>query len=46
MPLAFEQQPRESAKAFEAFSLYLAMGPDRSLAAVGDKLGKSKVAME
>ena len=46
MALTFEQQPRESAKAFEAFSLYLGMGPDRSLAAVGEKLGKSKVMME
>ena len=44
--MAFEQQPRESAKAFAAFSLYLGMGPERSLAAVGKKLGKSKVMME
>jgi hypothetical protein len=41
MAQAFEQQPRESAKAFEAFSVYLNMGPERSLAAVGRKLGKS-----
>ena len=46
MALAFEQQPKESAKAFAAFSLYLSMGPERSLAAVGEKLGKSKVMME
>ena len=46
MPLTFEQQPRESAKAFAAFSLYLNMGPERSLAAVGGKLGKSKQMME
>ena len=46
MAMAFEQQPRESAKAFAAFSLYLSMGPERSLAAVGAKLGKSKVMME
>ena len=46
MAMAFEQQPRESAKAFAAFSLYLGMGPERSLAAVGKKLGKSKVMME
>src|SRR3989442_1033130 len=39
--LAFEQQPRESAKAFAAFTVYLGMGADRSLAAVGQKLGKS-----
>ncbi len=41
MPLLFEQQPKESAKAFAAFSLYLNLGSDRSLAAVGQKLGKS-----
>ena len=41
MPMIFEQQPRESAKAFAAFSLYLSLGAERSLAAVGQKLGKS-----
>ncbi len=41
MPLPFEQQPRESAKAFAAFSLYLSLGAERSLAAVGQELGKS-----
>ncbi|HOX59704.1 MAG TPA: hypothetical protein P5205_09440 [Candidatus Paceibacterota bacterium] len=46
MPMIFERQPRESAKAFAAFQEYLAMGPERSLAAVGAKLGKSKVMME
>src|SRR5712692_9429432 len=46
MALAFERQPRESAKAFEAFSVYLNMGPERSLAAVGQKLGKSKALLE
>jgi hypothetical protein len=46
MVRVFEQQPRESAKAFEAFSLYLNMGPERSLAAVGQKLGKSKALLE
>ena len=30
MALAFEQQPRESAKAFQAFVAYLDMGPERS----------------
>jgi hypothetical protein len=39
--LAFEQQPKESAKAFAAFKLYLEMGPARSLEAVRVKLGKS-----
>jgi hypothetical protein len=46
MSLAFEQQPRESAKAFAAFSVYLNMGTQRSLEAVGQKLGKSKVLIE
>ena len=41
MPLPFEQQPRESAKAFAAFKTYLDMGPERSLKAVAQKLGKS-----
>jgi hypothetical protein len=41
MTFAFEQQPRESAKAFAAFSLYLNLGAERSLAVVGQKLGKS-----
>lgn len=44
--MAFEQQPKESAKAFEAFSMYLNMGPERSLAAVGQKVGKSKSLLE
>ena len=38
----FEQQPRESAKAFAAFSLYLNLGPERSTAAVASKLAKSE----
>lgn len=46
MPLLFEQQPRESDKAFAAFSLYLSMGVQRSLAAVGGKLGKSESLIE
>jgi hypothetical protein len=41
MALAFEQQPKESDKAYAAFSLYLSMGAQRSTAAVGKKLGKS-----
>lgn len=39
--LAFEQQPRESAKAFAAFSLYLSLGSERSLAEVSKRLRKS-----
>jgi hypothetical protein len=41
MALPFEQQPKESHKAFAAFSLYLSMGPQRSLADVAQKLAKS-----
>ena len=41
MPLPFEQQPRESVKAFAAFSLYLSLGAERSTAAVAKKLAKS-----
>ena len=39
---AFEQLPKESAKAFAAFSLYLNLGAERSLAAVAQKLSKSE----
>jgi hypothetical protein len=46
MPLMFERQPREGGKAFAAFSVYLGMGPERSLAGVGAKLGKSKTLIE
>lgn len=46
MPEVFEQQPKESAKAFAAFCEYLNLGPERSLAAVGEKLGKSEGLME
>lgn len=41
MALAFEQQPRESNKAFAAFSLYLSLGAERSTRTVGKQLGKS-----
>lgn len=46
MALAFEQQPRESDKAFAAFSMYLSLGPERSLAKVAAKLGKGQRIME
>ena len=46
MPHAFEQQPNESAKAFAAFTVYLGMGAERSLAAVGKQLGKSEPLMK
>lgn len=38
----WERQKGESAQAFEAFSLYLEMGADRSIRAVGQRLGKSR----
>ncbi len=41
MPHPFEQLPKESAKAFAAFSEYLNLGPERSLASVARKLSKS-----
>ena len=44
--LPFEQQPRESAKAFAAFSLYLSLGPERSTREVGKQLGKSEGLIE
>lgn len=46
MELSFEQQPRESLKAFTAFKTYLELGPQRSLSATAAKLGKSKTLME
>lgn len=46
MSHSFEQQPKESVKAFAAFSLYLNMGTERSLVAVGRKLGKSGALLE
>ncbi len=42
MPLMFEQQPKESNKAFAAFAMYLSLGPQRSLESVARKLNKSK----
>lgn len=41
----WEQQQGESAKAFEAFKVYLDMGSERSIRAVGEKLGKSSTLM-
>lgn len=37
-----DRQPRETAKAFQAFRCYLEMGPSRSTAKVAQALGKSK----
>ena len=44
--MKFEQQSRESNKAFAAFKTYLDMGPDRSLASAAAKMGRSKRRME
>src|SRR5687767_5774062 len=41
MTRPFEQQPKESTKAFAAFSLYLSLGEQRSLETVATKLQKS-----
>ena len=44
--MIFEKQPRESAKAFAAFSLYLSQGAERSTREVGKQLGKSEGMIE
>lgn len=44
--LVFEQQPRESDKAFAAFRIYLDLGSERSLLLVAGKVGKSKTMIE
>ena len=46
MPMTFEQQERESDKAFAAFKTYLELGAERSLALAATKLGKSTTLME
>src|ERR1039457_4817385 len=46
MAHAFEQLPKESAKAFAAFSLYLNLGAERSTREVGKQLGKSEGLIE
>lgn len=46
MGLPFEQLPRESDKAFAAFSMYLSLGAERSLSAVAAKLGKGQRILE
>lgn len=42
----WERQKGESDKAYQAFSTYLDMGPERTLRAVGEKLGKSTTLIE
>src|SRR5262245_53671977 len=46
MELPFELLPNESAKAYAAFSVYLSIGPERSLAGVARKLSKSEQLMK
>lgn len=46
MEQPWERQKGESAQAFAAFLVYLQMGADRSLSAVGQKVGKSRALME
>jgi hypothetical protein len=43
---AWERQPGETSRAYEAFSAYRDLGSARSLAKVGQILGKSKALME
>ena len=45
MPLPFEQQPRESAKAFAAFKAYLDLGSERSLEKAAAVIRKGKTRM-
>ena len=42
----FEQQSKESDKAFAAFTMYLSLGPERSLSLAAGKMGKSRRLME
>ena len=46
MPNAWERLENESAKAFEAFTAYRDIGPDRSARAVWEKCGKSRGLIE
>lgn len=41
MPAPWEKQPEETPRAFEAFCVYRDLGPNRSLAKTGQKLGKN-----
>jgi hypothetical protein len=46
MSKPWERRDNETAKAFAAFTAYRDLGAQRSLAKVGDKLGKSEALME
>ncbi len=45
-PEPWERQQEETSKAYEAFCIYRDMGPDRSMRATAEKLGKSQGLME
>ena len=38
--------PKETAKAFAAFKVYAELGPERSIAKTGERLGKNRVTLE
>ncbi len=42
MNTEFDQLPQETAKAYAAFRVYLELGPERTIAAVSKKCGKSE----
>ena len=46
MPLSLEQLPRETAKAYAAFRVYLGMGPTRSIRRVAEQLGRKPRGLE
>jgi hypothetical protein len=46
MEAPYDRKPTESAKAYAAFTTYANLGPKRSLAAVGQALGKSEGLIE
>ena len=46
MDAPYDRKPNESAKAYAAFTTYVNQGPKRSLAAVGQALGKSEGLIE
>ena len=46
MSLGLEQLPRETAKAYAAFRVYLGMGPTRSIRRVAEQLGRKPRGLE
>lgn len=45
-PEPWERQQSETSKAYEAFCIYRDLGPSRSIAKVGERLGKNTVTLE